>query len=69
MSAIPKSLTLGLIFCGAIGGAVMSNLYSKVSNYRIAYLRCNNLLEKAKNINLKALVLNTAWPVEKLFIA
>lgn len=67
MSATPKSLTLGLVFCGVISGAVMSNLYSEVSNYRIAYLRCHKLLEKAQKHKLESFSLKYRLARRKAF--
>ncbi|OMJ77965.1 hypothetical protein SteCoe_22319 [Stentor coeruleus] len=54
MSALPKSLALGLIFCGTIGGAIMNNIYSKVSNYRIAYLCCRNYWDEAQKYKIES---------------
>lgn len=67
MSAVPKTLAFGLIFCGTIGGAIMSNIYSKVSNYRVAYLRCRKYWDKAQKHKLESFSLKYRITRRKAF--
>jgi hypothetical protein len=43
-----KYLFLGLCFCGAVGSAMMNNLYAKVSISQISQQKCKKYWEKTQ---------------------
>jgi hypothetical protein len=50
-----KHVVFAFVFCGTVGGAIMSNIYTKVSITQSSYLKCRNYWEKAQKFKLHSM--------------